>query len=37
MLLPLKMIISVCMCVCVKAKKNKRDFSLVVRHTQELL
>ena len=33
--LPLKEIISVC--VCVKAKKNKRDFSLTVKHTQELL
>ena len=32
-LLPLKEIINVCM----RAKKNKRDFSLVVRHTQELL
>ena len=38
-LLPLKEIICVCVCVCVcvKAKKNKRDFSLAVRHTQELL
>ena len=32
-LLPLKEIIS----VCVRAKKNKRDFSLAMRHTQELL
>ena len=32
-LLPLKKIIS----VCVRAKKNKRDFSLAVRHTQKLL
>ena len=38
-LLPLKEIISlsVCVCVCVKVKKNKKDFSLAVRHTQELL
>ena len=36
-LLPLKEVISVCVCVCVRAKKNKRDFSLAVRHTQELL
>ena len=37
--LPLKEIISVCVCVCVcvKAKKNKRDFSLTMKHTQELL
>ena len=33
MLSPLKEIIS----VCVRAKKNKRDFSLVMRYTQELL
>jgi len=32
-LLPLKEIIS----LCVRAKKNKRNFSLAVRHTQELL
>ena len=32
-LLPLREII----CVCVKVKKNKKDFFLVVRHTQELL
>ena len=32
-LLPLREIIS----VCVRVKKNKRDFSLAVRHTQELL
>ena len=31
----LKEIINVC--VCVKAKKNKRNFSLAVRHIQELL
>ena len=37
MLPSLKEIISVCVCVCVKIKKNKRDFSLTVRHTQELL
>ena len=33
MLPSLKEIIS----VCVRVKKNKRDFSLAVRHTQELL
>ena len=33
MLLPLREIIS----VYVRVKKNKRDFSLAVRHTQELL
>ena len=33
MLLPLKEIIS----VCVRVKKHKRDFSLVMRYTQELL
>ena len=41
MLPSLKEIISVCVCVCVcvcvKIKKNKRDFSLTMRHTQELL
>ena len=32
--LPLKEIISVCVC---EQRKNKRDFSLAVRHTQKLL
>ena len=35
-LLPLKEIISVCVCEREK-RKNKRYFSLAVRHTQELL
>ena len=29
--------VCVCVCVCERVKKNKRDFSLVVRHTHELL
>ena len=40
---PLREIISVCVCVCVcvcvreRAKKNKRDFSLAMRHSQKII